>query len=422
MFDVHLERIKLVGLMKPIALATALAVAQVPASIIATDWPRYRGNHFNGISQEKGWFGTWPGGQPKSLWKANVGTGFSSVAVAAGRVYTMGNAGKQDVVYCFDAATGRETWRHSYAQDLDPKYYEGGPGSTPTVDGDRVYTVGRHGAVFCLEAASGKVVWQANLHKQHGCEIPDWGFNGSAHIEGSLVIYNAGLHGIALNKATGEKVWASGKEASGYGTPVPFTHQGRTALAMFAAKGVVAIDPASGKTLWKHPWKTDYDVNAADPVISGHHMYVSSGYGTGGAMVDLSSGSPRQVWFNKDVRAQMAAPVIIDGRIYAIDGQGGDRNSHLRCLDLATGKVLWSSPDAATGNLTAADGKLIWLTGNGEVVIVEARADAYRELARAQVNGGKHWTAPVLANGRLYVRNSKGDLVCLDLKGGGSPG
>lgn len=402
--------------MHPTLVAAAL-LAATTCSSFSLDWPRYRGANYDGISVEKNWLGNWPGGQPRQLWKAAVGTGFSSLSIANGRLYTIGNSGKQDTVYCLDAASGKEIWKHTYAQELDPKYYEGGPGATPTVDGSHVYTFARHGTVHCLDAATGHVVWTRDIHKEFGCEIPDWGFNGSVHIENDLAILNAGIAGLALNKATGEKVWLSGKEAAGYGTPVPLTTAGKRAIALFTAKYVVAVDPRTGGEYWRHPWKTKYDVNAADPAISGNQMYVSSGYETGGAVIDFTDNKPNQVWFNKEIRAQTASPIVVGNYVYGIDGSGGDKNSHLKCLDLKTGTVVWISPAATTGSLTVADGRIIWLTGGGEVIVVEAKPDGYKELARAQVSGGKHWSAPVLSNGRLYLRSAKGDLVCVDVKG-----
>ena len=402
----------------PTALLLATLAYAGPAR--ADDYPRYRGAHFNGIASEKNWLGAWPDGSPKRLWKKNVGTGFSSLAVAGGRVFTLGNSAKQDTVYALDANTGAEVWKHSYAEELDPKYYEGGPSATPTVAGDRVYTISKQGHAFCLEAATGKVVWETNVHEKLGAELPDWGFAGSPHVDGDLVILNAGSHGLALNRASGEKVWFSGKEAAGYGTPVPFTSGGKPALAIFAAKAVVAVDPQTGTVLWQHPWETSYDVNSADPVVSGNLMFLSSGYDKGGGVVNFTGNQAKQVWFNKEVRSHFQTAVTLGGKLYAVDGQGGDKNSKLKCLDLETGKVLWTSPEAETGSLSAsADGRLLWLTGKGELVIVEAKPDGYKELARAQVTGGKCWTAPVLANGKVYIRNAKGDVVCVDVRGTG---
>lgn len=409
--------------MNPILLTRLAAASLISlgaiASMQAEDWPRYRGSNFDGISKEKNWLGAWPGGQPKSLWKKNVGVGFASMVVSGGHLFTTGHAGKEDRVYCLDATTGTEVWSFAYSQNLDPKYYEGGPSATPTVHGGRVYVLGKQGDAFCLDAATGKTVWTRNLHKEHGAELPDWGFAGSAHVEGDLVIFNAGTSGIALRADTGDKVWASGKDASGYSTPVPFISDGKPALALFGAKQVFAVEPRTGKVLWQHPWVTEYDVNAADPAVSGDLMFLSSGYGKGGGVIRFGGGKAEQVWFNKEIRAHFSSPVVIGGYVYGVDGQGGDRDSKLKCLDLKTGKVQWQSPDSSTGSLIAADGKLIWVTGSGELVVAEASPTGYRELARAQVTGGKCWSAPVLANGRVYVRNAKGDVVCVDVKSGG---
>ena len=400
----------------PLALVSLTAFAGV---VSAEDWPRYRGANFNGVSSEKNWLGAWPGGQPKQLWKKNVGAGFASLAVAKGRVYTVGHIGKEDAVYCFDALTGAEVWKHAYAQELDPKYYEGGPSATPTVEDGKVYTFSKQGDVACLDATTGAAVWAKNLHQEYGVEFPDWGFAGSPHIEGDLVILNAGTWGLALKKATGEKAWTSGKAAAGYATPVPFINAGHRALAIFGATQIYAVEPLTGKLLWHSAWKTEYDVNSADPVVSGDLIYLSSGYGKGNAAIRFGGGKAEQVWFNKEVRAHFSSPVVLGGYVYGVDGQGGDKDSQLKCLDLKTGKVLWSSPKSSTGSLSAADGKLIWLTGNGELVVVEASPAGYKEIARAQVTGGKCWTAPVLADGKIYVRNAKGDVVCVDVKTGG---
>lgn len=406
-----------------LALSLALGFGLFVERSEAADWPRYRGLAFDGISTEKDAIGQWSGDYPKQLWKASVGIGFSTVTVADGRVYTVGSDGKKqggkDIIYSFDAATGALVWKHSYDQDLDPKYYEGGPGATPTLADGRVYQLGRHGRALCLDAATGRVIWERDLVKELGVKLPEWGFNGSIHRDGKLAILNVGTHGIALDAATGREVWVSGKEAAGYGTPVPFEHKGRRLLAIFAAKHMVAVDLESGRSVWQVPWTTKYDVNASDPVFSGNYMFLSSGYGTGCAAYDLSGNQPRQLWSNTEVRAHMSSSVAIGGYVYGVDGQGGDRESQLKCLDLKTGKVVWTSPNAETGNLAAVDGKLVWLTGSGELVVVEASPSGYKELQRAQVNGGKHWAAPVIANGRAYVRNARGDLVCVDVRGPG---
>ncbi len=412
--------------MKKLIVVAAVGLAlERPTGLFGADWPQYRGPQHDGVSRETIDVGSWAQAAPRRLWKASVGIGFSGVTVSGGRVFTTGNnglkKGGQDTVYCLDEATGRQIWAFSYPQDLDPKYYDGGPGATPTVVGDKVFIVGRHGLVHALEVSTGVATWSRDLSKDPGLTVPDWGFNSSVLADGPALVINAGSAGIALDKATGKVLWNTGKDECGYGTPVPFAHDGRRLLAMFTAKHVVAVDPGSGKEDWRLPWKTDWNVNAADPVFEGHRMFVSSGYGTGCAAYDLSGTPPRRLWFNKEIRAQMASAVIVAGHVYGVDGQGGDKDSRLKCLDLATGALKWASPKAETGNLSAVGDKLLWLTGGGELVVVEGKPDAYHERARAQVSSGKHWTAPVMANGRIFVRNAKGELVCIDAKGGHKP-
>src|SRR3954447_26373896 len=151
----------------------------IAAPLQGDDWPHWRGPALNGISKERGWSTSWPAEGPKQLWKASVGTGFSSFAVASGRVFTLGNQKETDTVYCFDAENGNLIWKHSYACPLDPIYYEGGPGSTPSVDGERVYTLSKRAQLFCFEAATGKVLWERDLTKETGAQKPRWGFAGS---------------------------------------------------------------------------------------------------------------------------------------------------------------------------------------------------------------------------------------------------
>ncbi len=186
------------------------------SAVHAADWYRWRGPDLNGISTETGWQTQWPAEGPKQLWKAAVGVGFSSMSISQGRVYTMGNDGDAtDTVWCLDAATGAPVWKHSYPCPLDPKYYEGGTSSTPTVDGDRVYTMSRKGDLFCLDAAKGKVLWSKNIPADLGSEVPTWGFAGSPLVEGDLLILDIGTAGLALNKKTGAVIWHSGNGAAG---------------------------------------------------------------------------------------------------------------------------------------------------------------------------------------------------------------
>lgn len=378
------------------------------------DWYRWRGPDLNGISKETDWTTAWPKEGPKQLWKANVGMGFSSMAVAQGRVYTMGNKEDRDTVYCFDAASGKEIWKHVYDEPLDPRYYEGGTSSTPTVDGDTVYTLSRKGKLFALDAATGTERWSRNVAREMDLDVPEWGFAGSPLVEGDLLLINAGTQGAAINKKTAGVVWSTGKKASGYSTPVPFDANGRRAVVLFGAQHLAAIDVKNGKEIWRFPWKTSYDVNAADPIISGEKMFVSSGYRTGGALLSLAGGRPSVVWKNQNMHNQLNACVLIENHLYGTSGQSGHAGD-LRCVDFNTGEVKWKEASAGLGALMAADGKLIVLSEKGELIIAQATPEKLKPVARAQVLGGKCWTTPVLSHGRIYCRNSQGSLVCVDV-------
>lgn len=377
----------------------------------AADWPHWRGPDANGISKETGWQIQWPAPGPKVLWKARVGIGFSSFAVANGRACTMGNANDTDTVFCFDAATGREIWKHTYASPLDAKYYEGGTSATPTVDGGRVYTLSKRGEVFCLDAAKGTVLWSKKLADELGAKRPTWGFASSALIQGDLVLFNLGSAGTALNKQDGKVVWTSGKDEAGYSTPVPFDAADGRAVMLCTKEHVAAVLVADGKELWRYPWKTQYEVNAADPILSGDQVFVSSGYNRGASVFKISGTDGVKVWESKVMRNHMNSCVLWQEHLYGVD------ESELRCITWAAGEVKWGDRKFGKGSLMMADGKLIALSEKGELIIAEASPGEFKPLARAQVIGGKCWTTPVLSNGRIYCRNAAGDVVCVDVSG-----
>lgn len=383
-------------------------MAWLPSPAEGLDWPQWRGPQRSGISAEKGWQSRWPASGPKRLWTAQVGQGFSAVVVKDGRLYTMGNMGEQDTVYCLDAATGRLLWKYSYPC-ASGDY--GGPRATPTVDGTRVYTLSRDGRALCLDARTGRLLWQSDVRRATNAQTPRWGFAGSPLVEGNLVLYNVGTAGTALDKMTGRVVWASGPEMAGYASPVAYTAGRQRGVAFFVAWGIVALNPTNGRPYWQHPWATQYDVNAADPIFSGETVFISSNYGRGGTLIRFSGNRPAVVWQNRNMRNHFNTSVLLDGHLY-----GNDENT-LKCIDLQTGAERWRLRGIGKGGLIAADGKLIVLTERGELLIVAATPDRYTELARARVMRGTCWTHPVLANGLLYCRSHEGELVCLDVRG-----
>jgi outer membrane protein assembly factor BamB len=401
----------------PILSAGAFVLICLPLDGADFDWPRWRGAQGNGISKETDWSSSWPASGPKQLWKAQIGVGFSSVAVAENRLYTMGNEQNADIVFCLDAATGRELWRHSYPAERDPKLYEGGPNSTPTVDDGSLYTLGRKGELFCLDAKTGKVRWSKMLLQDFDLKEGGkdwWGFTGSPLVEGALLILNAGTSGLALEKKTGKQIWNTGKEVTGYASPVSFSFAGTRGVAIFAAKAVVGLDSRTGRELWRFPWKTSYDINAADPIMSGNEMFVSSGYRTGGALLRLNGSEWEVVWKGQQMHSQMNPSVLVAGHLYGISGQNG-HGGELRCVEWKTGIIKWQEPSLQLGSLMAAADKLIVLSEKGELVIAEASPERFKVLARTQVLGGRCWTVPVLSNGRIYCRNASGKLICVDV-------
>lgn len=381
----------------------------------AVDWFRWRGPNLNGVSNEKDWLAKWPAEGPKQLWKNKVGTGFSSVSVSDGRVFTMGNENDIDSVFCFEANTGKQIWKHSYPCKLDPKFYEGGPSVTPTVDGKNVFTLSRKGDLLCLNAENGKVIWTKNVAKELGAEIPTWGFAGSPLVQKNLLLLNVGSAGTALDKSNGKVIWTSGKGPSGYSTGVPADFDGTHAVVFAGEKSIFAVAVADGKKLWEHPWKTGYDVNAADQIIVGDKVFISSGYGHGSALLQIKNGKVNVLWENKNLRNHINSSVLLDGFLYGFDGDTGPK-ADFKCVEFATGNVKWSQPKLGAGALMAADGKLIIMTDPGELIVAEATPDSFKPISRAQVLGGRNWTTPVLSNGRIYCRNAKGDLVCLDVR------
>jgi outer membrane protein assembly factor BamB len=379
------------------------------------DWLHYRGSSLNGATSEK-----LPAGmkEPKQLWKVNVGIGTAAVTVSGNRAFTTGNYDKKnDVLVCLDASNGKGTWRHEYAQPLDANMFEGGPRSTPTVDGDRVYMLASNGDLFCLDADTGKVKWHKQLQKDFAGRKPGWGYSGSPTVENNLLIVDSGgkdASTIALDKTTGEAVWKSGSDEAGYASPVVANVAGKRTVVVFKGKALVGLDAKSGQELWRTEWKTDYDVNAATPIVFGNSIFVSSGYGSGAAAFDVGASGVTQKWKNKSLRAHVNTPVIHQGFVFGPDGNTGGGN--LVCLDLATGAKRWEEKSVKGGSLILAGDKLVCLTEKGELVVCDASPNGFKPTLRSQVLDKRCWVQPTLSGGKLFVKNNAGDLACYEVK------
>lgn len=400
------------GAIRKAVVALLLLFPATGAFAQQDEWPRWRGPEGTGISGETDWTPDALSGGPEIMWQTDIGVGFSSVSVAGGLAFAMGNAGNQDTVYALDAETGDKVWTYSYACSLGQ--YPG-PRATPSVDGDRVYTLSREGHVFCFASDSGEVLWQAHLANDYRMRSPGWGFAGSPLIDGDLVIFNTGSAGMALDNRNGERVWNNGRTGGGYSTPVAYVRDGQRRLAVLRNDALSGVETETGKVLWSIRWGTSPDVNGADPVVLGTKAFVATGYGKGAGLIDFSA-KPVIVWESRLFDTHFSSFVLINGYLYGNDGDARRAtNGTFRCIDFASGEEQWSFR-GGFGSLIAAGDYLIMLNSAGEIIVAEADPREYREVARGALPRNQYWSPPSLADGRLYIRNLRGDLYCVDMR------
>lgn len=372
------------------------------------DWTHYRGSKYDGIIPDA----AVNADNLKELWTASVGIGFSSFIVVDGLGYTMGNVDGHDQVVALDVKTGEIKWKHTYPCALDPNLYEGGPNATPTYDNGKIYTISKEGHIFCLDAKSGKEIWKT--HAKAYSEPPVWGYSGAPTILNDMVVFNVASAGVALNKNNGKLVWKTPKGKPGYAPPMPFERKGETVFAMFAGKELALIEANSGKKIWGFPWITEYDVNAAIPLIIDDKIFITSGYRHGGTMLEYNGDEPKQLWENKILKAQFNSPVYHKGHIYGISGDA-NRRGKLVCMDPATGEAKWTGK-SQFGSLLLVGDQLVILEERGNLVIVKAQPDAYEQVAKHTVMQARCWTVPTYVDGTLLLRDAQGTVKALDVR------
>ncbi len=399
-----------------VSLATIAAVLLLVTSVRAEDWPQWRGPRQDGISRETGLLDRWPEKGPPELWRVPLGSGFSAVSVVGSRAYTCFGAADGDFAACFNVADGKTIWKTRLGDLFEGGEYSDGPRATPTVDGARVYVLGGQGALRCLDAADGHTVWGHDLLNEFGGKRPEYGFAASPVVIGDMLVIVIGAGGgkslAAFDKAGGKVLWTALDDKLGFSTPREVTVDGVPELIVLMGEALVSVSPADGKELWRVPWKTEQNANVATPIVAENRLFVSTGYGTGCALFELSAkgGKPaaEKLWANKDMKNYIATSVLLDGYLY------GFNDNKLACLDFKTGKRKWQASGFNRGSLLVADGKLIVLGASGTLALAEASPQSYHEISKFQFCDERTWTVPTLSAGRLFVRNEK-ELACYKL-------
>lgn len=396
-----------------------------PAS--AQDWPNFRGPKHDGIVSASGLRLNWAESKPKEVWKRTIGAGFSSFAVSNGRVFTAGTEKKQQTLVCLDEKSGAVIWQiHVEAEMTDPDPNLHGPRSTPTVDQDRVYFLGALGRLVCLKVETGDVVWEKQFR-----HMPHWGYAGSVLIDGDLAIVSPGVSDgaiLAMDKRTGAVGWKCGDEESGYATPYPFELEGRRYICAFMAKSFIVADRATGRKVLAVDWPSHSGVNVAGPIFHDGRLLMSTGYGFGAGLFKLRRDgdglAAEEIWKTTKLRNKFQTPLLIDGRLYTSDETG------LKCVEFATGVVVWQKRGIVHSPLIAAGKQLLLLRETGELQTGRASTDGFsveseihlfegstrsmmQQITR-QRQGKRCWTTPVLANGRLFARDHD-TVICLDV-------
>ncbi|MBS0201517.1 MAG: PQQ-like beta-propeller repeat protein [Planctomycetes bacterium] len=379
-------------------------------------WPNWMGPRRDGISREVGWSTKWPDDGLPVVWTKEIGIGFSSISIAAGRLYTLGFVDGEEVVWCLNPANGNELWSYRYGSKLNPNLHEGGPASTPTIEGDRVYTLGKEGQLYCFHSATGAIRWQKSLQQDLEIRTPEWGFSSSAVIDGDQLLLEAGRV-VSYDKNSGTRQWQTPKHEAGYGSAAVFeSPAGTKRVATLDCEGLRILTLKTGEQLAFQPWPSPFRTNATTPIVSGDQIYISTAYQVGCGLFDFNGTDLKQVYANKGMRNHFCNRILYEGHLYGFDGNSNlGRVVQVTCMNLESGKVAWKQAGFGCGSLILANGKLVLLSESGTLVIANATPRGYEEVARSPFLEGRCWTTPVLLGSRIYGRNAAGRLVCVEL-------
>jgi outer membrane protein assembly factor BamB len=379
---------------------SAATTAQSPAN-----WPQWRGPNRDGISKETGLLKQWPAEGPRLVWKATgAGRGYSSLALANGKLFTMGLRGDREFVIAFDTASGKEVWATPHGGAYRDSRGDG-PRGTPTVDGNNLYALGANGDLSCLDAKTGRIVWAVNLLQKFGGQNIGWGISESPLVLDEKLLVNAGGPGasiVALNKKDGSLIWKSQSDKAGYSSGMPVQVGNTTQVVFFTQERALGLDPKDGKLLWEYTRPANNVANVATPVVRGNRVFISSDYGTGAGLVEIKAdGKAQEVYFTREMRNHHSSSILIGDYLY------GFSSGILTAMRFDTGEVAWKDRSVGKGSLVYADGNLYAFSENGVVGLIEATPTAYHERGRFRIQQDSlpTWTHPIVAGGRLYLRD-----------------
>ncbi len=399
------------------ALALPLALS---VSALAADWPQFLGPNRDSGSPEK--VPVWKD-PPKALWRQPVGDAHSSPVVAGGVVYAFykPKGRDADTLAAFDAVTGEKKWEKSYDRAKFTPPFGAGPRATPSVDGDKVYTYGSTGILACWDAKTGDIAWKVDTLKEFNAKNLFFGVSASPSVVGDKVVVTVGGTGhgvVAFDKATGKVGWAATDDPASYASPLPVGKGDDQQLVFLTGSNLRALSPA-GKELWAVPFRDRLNESSTTPVKAGD-LIVASSVTAGSIAVKLpekgGAVSPEPVWKEKSLNCYFSTPVVVGPHLYMVNGAGSLANPSivLRCVEAATGKVLWTREKIGKYHaalIRTGDDKLLMLDDVGDLILLQSDPAGYKELCRAKVCGPT-WAHPALSDGRVYVRDDK-ELICV---------
>ncbi len=380
-------------------------------------WTDFRGSGRDGKYTGAPIRTEWPRDGLPLLWKHPIGPGYASFVVAGGRAFTIEQRRRQEVVAAYDLASGRELWINAWDAEFVEAMGGPGPRATPTVHEGVVYALGAVGELRALDATTGSVRWRRNILTENGAPNLDWGMSGAPLvIDDAVVVLPGGSGGrsvVAYDRTTGVVVWRSLDDRQAYTSPMLVTLGGRRQITFVSATRVVGLAAENGRLLWEYAWPTGQGINAAQPLMLGNdRVFVSSGYGQGAAAFEVTRDgerfATRTLWQNTRMKNKFTSSLLHDGYIYGLD------EAILACVDAATGELKWKGGRYGYGQVMLAGDRLIVLTEDGEVVQVRATPTRHEEVASFPAIEGKTWNHPVIADGRLLVRNIR-EMAAFDI-------